>query len=129
TFSNNSAIEGGAISNSGTMTVTNSTLFSNNGVEGGAINNFGSMQITHSTLANNTASSAGGGIFNPGTLTLKNSIVASSLGGNCSGTTTNGGGNLSYPDTTCPGVNGDPKLTGLANNGGTTQTMALQAGS
>ena len=44
-------------------------------------------------------------------MTLKNTIVANSpTGGNCSGTITDGGGNLSYPDTTCPGINSDPYL-------------------
>ena len=35
------------------------------------------------------------------------------------------GGNLSYPDTTCPGINADPLLGPLQNNGGPTETMAL----
>ena len=63
-------------------------------------------------------------------MTLKNTIVANSpTGGNCSGTITDGGGNLSYPDTTCPGINSDPKLGPLQDNGGPTQTMALLPGS
>ena len=63
-------------------------------------------------------------------MTLKNTIVANSpTGGNCSGAITDGGGNLSYPDTTCPGINSDPKLGPLQNNGGPTQTMALLPGS
>jgi hypothetical protein len=40
-----------------------------------------------------------------------------------------GGGNLSWGDTTCPGKNADPKLLALADNGGPTLTMALGAGS
>ena len=63
-------------------------------------------------------------------MTLKNTIVANSpTGGNCSGTITDGGGNLSYPDTTCPGINSDPLLGPLQNNGGPTETMALGPGS
>ena len=63
-------------------------------------------------------------------MTLKNTIVANSpAGGNCSGAITDGGGNLSYPDTTCPGINSDPMLGPLQNNGGPTQTMALLPGS
>ena len=63
-------------------------------------------------------------------MTLKNTIVANSpTGGNCYGTITDGGGNLSYPDTTCPGINGDPMLGPLQNNGGPTETMALGPGS
>ena len=61
---------------------------------------------------------------------LKNTIIANSpTGGNCSGTITDGGGNLSYPDTTCPGINGDPLLGPLQNNVGPTETMQLSPGS
>lgn len=40
-----------------------------------------------------------------------------------------GGHNLSYPDTSCPGANGDPLLGPLQNNGGPTLTMLPGAGS
>ncbi|MEW6185572.1 MAG: choice-of-anchor Q domain-containing protein [Thermodesulfobacteriota bacterium] len=38
---------------------------------------------------------------------------------------------MRYPadDTSCPGTAGDPRLAALGNNGGPTQTMALQSGS
>jgi hypothetical protein len=39
------------------------------------------------------------------------------------------GGNVSFPDTGCPGVVADPKLGPLADNGGPTLTYAPQAGS
>lgn len=38
------------------------------------------------------------------------------------------GGNISYPSTSCPGLNLNPQLATLANNGGFTQTMALLPG-
>ena len=61
---------------------------------------------------------------------LKNTIVANNPSAeNCAGTITDGGGNLSFPDTTCPGINVDPMLGLLQNNGGPTQTMALGPGS
>jgi len=41
----------------------------------------------------------------------------------------NGGSNLTWPDATCPGLNQDPHLRPLANNGGSTLTLALQANS
>jgi hypothetical protein len=63
-------------------------------------------------------------------VTLKNTMVTDSLAGNnCSGTITDGGGNLSYPDTTCPGINVDPILGPLQNNGGPTFTMEPGPGS
>ncbi len=89
TLSNNTASggsnhngQGGGISNSGKLTVTNSTLFGNtvtstNGVSiGGGINSTDTLTMTNSTLSNNTASSTsgqsvGGGIVNyKGTLTM-----------------------------------------------------------
>lgn len=95
------------------------------------------MTFTNTTLAGNHASAVSGGraggIYNWGIVTLQNTIVANNTGGdNCyvfNGTIVDGGGNLSFPDTTCPGINGDPKLGPLHNNGGLTNTMALGAGS
>ena len=59
-----------------------------------------------------------------------NTLVANSAaGGNCVGAFSSGSGNLSYPDATCGGINRNPLLGALANNGGPTQTMALGAGS
>ena len=61
---------------------------------------------------------------------LINTIVANSTaGGNCFGPITDGGGNLVWGDTTCPGINADPKLLALADNGGPTWTYALDDGS
>jgi len=61
---------------------------------------------------------------------LGNTIVANSpTGRNCAGAITDGGGNLSYPDTTCPGIHSDPGLGPLQDNGGPTNTMALLPGS
>lgn len=158
TFSHNQASEGGGISNGGSMTVTNST-FSGNGTDmgdGGGILNGGTLTVTNSTFSGNSSISDGGGIANLGTLTvinstfsgnsssgngggiwnsgstatLANTIVANSpSGGNCYGAITDGGSNLSYPDTTCPGINADPVLGPLQNNGGPTWTMALGSGS
>ncbi len=133
TFLDNSGGGGGGIHNyRGRVTVVNSTFSGNNAsYGGGGIGNDGSstLVVSNSTFSGNGAS-FGGGIGNFGTTTLKNTIVANSpIGSNCSGTITNGGGNLSYPDTTCPGINADPKLGPLQNNGGPTWTMALGPGS
>jgi hypothetical protein len=81
----------------------------------------------------------GGGIDVNGTpgISLTNTLVASNPvpGGvqNCVSHASNGivdgGHNLSFPDTSCPGINGNPDLGPLQNNGGPTQTMALGSGS
>jgi hypothetical protein len=60
--------------------------------------------------------------------TLVNTIVAGNTPSNCNGAT-DGGNNLSFPDTTCPGTNGDPRLAPLADRGGPTLTQALEPGS
>jgi predicted outer membrane repeat protein len=134
TFSGNNAFgNGGAIYNDGTLTVSNSTFSGNNtgasDASGGAIFNSGTLTVSNSTFSGNSART-GGGISNYGTGTLKNTIIANSpSGGNCYGAIADGGGNLSYPDTTCPGTNSDPMLGPLQNNLGPTYTMALGPGS
>ena len=137
TFSGNSATQhgGGLYHYDGTANVSNSTFSGNTAAgQGGGIEVFlnGTLNVINSTLSGNSASQGGGGIFNAGfaTVTLKNTIVANSLaGGTCSGPIINGGGNLTYPSAGCPGINANPMLGPLQNNGGPTETMALGPGS
>jgi len=145
TFSGNSVDNiGGGIENLGTLTVINSTFSGNSaGGGGGVVNRGGTVTMTNGTFSGNSATIpitdgfGGGAILNGGTLTLGNTIVSNSpSGGNCiplgsSGSLIDGGGNLSWPDTTCPGINQDPLLdpNGLQNNGGPTQTIALSPSS
>jgi hypothetical protein len=124
---------GGGIRNTGTLNVSNSTFSGNSASNGGGISNEwgGIVVVSNGTFSGNNADTEGGGIWNNnGTVTLGNTIVSNSpTGGNCSGAITDGGGNLSYPDATCPGINGDPVLGLLQDNGGPTWTMALGPGS
>lgn len=140
TLSSNNATEyGGAIENAGTLTIRNSTISGNvAGVGGGGIDNFeGATSIEFSTLAENSAGSSGGGIENTASVTFKNSLVVKSVaGGNCvhdaGGTFTALGVNFAT-DASCPGftqtTSGGINLGPLADNGGTTLTHALLAGS
>jgi hypothetical protein len=87
------------------------------------------------TLAGNSAQT-GGGIFNEAGLvvTASDTVVAGNIGANCSGPVTSGGYNLDTSNdcgfnAAGDRSNSDPRLGGLANNGGPTQTMALQTGS
>ena len=118
TISGNNADLGGGIENQGTLTLTNSTLSGNSALSsrsnasGGAISNVSgaTLLINSSTISSNSAhgnpNSYGGGIyFQGGTATLQNSIVAdntvaSDASGNCYGTITSTGYNLSS-DGTC----------------------------
>lgn len=136
----NNAGYGGAIyTYAGTLSVTNSTFYLNSATtSGGAIYSAGgTVQISNSTFGINAENIGGGGaLANVGsTVLIQNSIVANSgNGGNCAGTITSNGYNLSS-DSTCNfsgsgDLNGqNPKLGALHNNGGPTQTMALQKSS
>jgi hypothetical protein len=130
TFNGNTALPGGAISNyASTLTVTNSTFVSNSAVVGGAIYNltFANIRVTNSTFSANTASGGGPALHNDGlTVLVENSLFADN---GCGTRIADGGGNLDWPDSGCPGVNGDPRLHALADNGGPTPTMAVGAGS
>ncbi len=134
TFSGNSASYGGGIY--GGSTINNSTFNGNSaGLYGGGIYTLSST-INNSTFSGNSAGWGGGGIENDhGTATLQNSIIANSTsGGNCHGTMTSNGYNLS-DDNTCnfggPGDfnNSNPELGTLGNYGGPTQTIPLLVGS
>ena len=83
--SNSAAISGGGISaDSGTVTVSNSTINGNMalgcgplcGSDGGGISMSGTLSVTNSTISGNSASSVGGGIDISGTLTLTNSVIS-----------------------------------------------------
>jgi hypothetical protein len=82
TLSTNSAYHGAGIYNSGTATVTHSTLNNNTATnDGGGINsNNGTFILTNSTLSGNTAST-GGGIVNFATVTVTNSTISGNSGG------------------------------------------------
>lgn len=103
---------------------------------GGAILNSGTLTVTNSTFDNN---SGGGGdaVLNEGpTASLKGTILAASTVGNCLGTITDAGYNLSDDDSCTFSATGSQNhvsnidlASGLANNGGPTETIALLFGS
>ncbi len=144
TFSGNSTpATGGAIYNTGTLSITNSTFANNSSTQSsaGAIFNDDTLSISNSTFANNSAADGGGlenGLENA-SISIGGSIVANNTGGNCSsfgGGVSDQGYNLeSGTDCGFTGTgslqNTDPLLdpSGLQNNGGPTQTIALQQGS
>ena len=142
TFGGNSSHDwAGAVANFGTsLTVSNSTFAANTAGEyAGAILNWTSATITDTTIWGNKAT-VGGGLANGshGTLRLGTTVVAKSSGGDCSllGSVVDLGYNLD-DDSTCTihaatdliGVAAGLDPTGLENNGGPTQTIALEPGS
>lgn len=154
-FSGNSAVYGGgAVANGidGVLTINNSTFTGNTGSYGGAIFSSAAMVLNQCTISANTATyPVGGGgvtIQSSASLTLSGTIVAgnsasvsaladialdqaqaqpatiasdnSLLGAVDARITVTGSGNVSSTD---------PGLDPLADNGGPTRTMALQADS
>jgi uncharacterized repeat protein (TIGR02543 family) len=116
---------GGGIYNAGTAMIVACTICSNSvsgGLPrgGGIRNNGGTLVLGNSIVAGNTSSGGFGSDVDPG---------ATSLGYNLIGTTNNAAGwiasDLTGNDTTLL----DPKLGPLQDNGGTTLTHALLAGS
>ncbi len=157
TLSDNSGSTGGAISNLGTLTVIGSTLSGNSAAYGGAIDdtNGGGVGpgdvLTNVTLADNSATTGGGAVYSSlSNITLVNATVAyNSVGSGGAGAgvdAANGSVNLyntivdlnaGAPDvagtiagsSNMIGVTSPGLASGLAFNGGTTQTIALLAGS
>ena len=153
---NSSSVAGGGgagIYNAGILAVINCTIAGNtvsstNGAGGGIYNDSGSsLTLSDSTIAGNSAATAGG-IYNFAPATLNNCIVATNTGNGGdlftkSTGTFSGSNNLIGNGTSETGLtnasNGNqvgtaaapvnPKLGLLQNNGGTTPTMALLAGS
>lgn len=150
TFSGNNCLGcgGGAInSTSATLNLRNSTFSGNQGNGGGgAINTGGggTANLSNVTITNNAITSGnGGGIaVVSGTANIKNTVIAGNTdnGGeanDCSGTINSQDFNLiqdtggcTINGTTTHNITGqDPLLEALDDNGGSTQTHALQLGS
>ncbi len=156
TFSGNSAPGGGgAIANSGgAVTVSESAITGNGaGVEGGGVHQGGSapsLSLVNVTVTGNTAPSGSGVAVETGTATLRNVTLAGNAGspdlfaaagttslagsivGGCSGTPGSLGFNVDAGASCGLGAGGDrsgadPALGPLADNGGPTDTMAIDA--
>jgi CSLREA domain-containing protein len=141
TFSGNNTNEHGGAMHiaAGTVNITNSTFYNNSGARGGAVQAGGATTVTieFSTFSNNVANPAltnsGGAVqVTAGSVFVNRSILANSTGKDCD---QSGTGTVSVTDSLiennmdCTGTitTGDPGLGALANNGGPTQTMAIDA--
>ena len=77
---NGFAGNGGAIHNSGSLKITESTLQENTAqYDGGAIENEGELTIAESTLSGNIAYRSGGAIENEGELTIAESTLSGNI--------------------------------------------------
>ncbi len=136
TFSGNTAVgDGGAMFNSATFSgqvnpvIANVTFNGNSAMDGGAIYSIAasgsssSPGVTNTILWGDSASTSGPEVFNvSATPVFLTSVVQGSGGSGVSWDTSLGadnGGN----------IDADPMLGSLAHNGGSTQTIALGAGS
>lgn len=149
TINTNSANTGLAIGVSGVLNMANTTVSTNFDADGGtgigAIYNTGTLNIRNSTIAfNRTSGGTGGGIFNGGTLNIGNTIVSNNIAlvspdiEQSSGTITSIGGNLvqntnGFPAGTFSQTNDqtgvDPLLAALTDNGGNVTTHSLMPNS
>lgn len=133
---------GGVMNHVGTLNINNSTISGNTtpGDYCGIYNSSGTATLSYSTIANNSART-GGGVYNGGTLNIRSTIIADNTATasnpDCAGTLTSQDYNLvenmsgcTINGTTTNNITGqDPKLLTLADNGGSTQTHALDDGS
>jgi hypothetical protein len=141
--SNVAATDGGGIANDmhSASTLTNSSLSGNTSGSGGGISNGGRLTLKSSTISANKSEGFGGGIRNGGgTADLQNTILAGnstdSIGPDCTGAIDSLGYNLIGDTSGCAFTpiagdltNLDAKLGPLQDNGGPTETHALQSGS
>jgi hypothetical protein len=119
--------EAGGITNEGTLTVKNSTIFDNDNEVGsvgggGGITNVGTLTVKNSTISDNYSSFVGGGIFSEGTMTVTHSTVSENQAFAGGGIWVSG--TLSLYDSTVSGNTAlgayeNPSLAGGITNGGT----------
>ncbi|MHB8751830.1 MAG: right-handed parallel beta-helix repeat-containing protein [Aggregatilineales bacterium] len=75
---------GGALINSGTVTIQSSTFSSNRAAYGAGVYNSGTVTIQNSTFSSNSAPD-GAGVYNTGTVTIQNSIFSGNSSGGFGG--------------------------------------------
>jgi hypothetical protein len=151
---NNTAVEGGGLWSSGTLTVSDETTISGNTAigddddafegGGGLFNQGGTMTVTGATVSNNAASGpggSGGGAFNSGDgeLTIRSSTFTSNTSNRAGGGIEVNGGTVTLEDVdfasnnagTSPGNGGALHVTtGTVNatSGEVTGNMAVEGG-
>jgi hypothetical protein len=123
TLRRGSAIQGGAIRNTGTLTLRRSVLRESGFVNdnGGGIWNLGTLTIIESTITDNGVTETGGGIDNRGTLTIVNSTVSGNRSrgpGGGAGIRNSGGGVVTLFNTTITANVSTQEVSGFESRGG-----------
>jgi len=85
TITGGSAVYGGAVDNSGTLTVTQSLITGGDASSGGGISSIGSLTVMDTTFTSNTAGSIGGGIYSVGTLEIVDGTFSGNKAGGAGG--------------------------------------------
>lgn len=122
---------GGAILNSGVLTLTHSIISANKAEHGGGgIFNDGILTVTHSIISANETNANGGGIANAGPLTVADSIIRNNHAVNFN---SQGGGIASWSALTMTNstISGNTSVRyggGLHNNGAATLTAVTISG-
>jgi Ca2+-binding RTX toxin-like protein len=156
TVANNEAVLGRAgilIDSDATVDISNSTVANNQARSNAGIDNSGTVEITNSTIANNNGGLAAGGLINDndisnaanakvtGSIIANNNLTSTPIGDvSGDGEFISGGNNLisngddatGFIESDIVGTDAqpiDPQLGELQNNGGSTPTQELLAGS
>jgi len=152
TVANNDApdigVSGVIVRSGATADIINSTIVDNDSRSSAGVSNSGTVNINNSTIANNEGGIGPGGVnsFSGGVANITSSIIANNTGsgdglvGDINGEFISGGNNLigngddtsGFVDSDIVGTLDspiDPQLGELQDNGGVTETVALQEGS
>jgi hypothetical protein len=138
-----------AVSNSGNLTLQETTVSGGSSNLGGGVFNGGTLTITNSTISDNSASDDGGGVFNAfGTVTLNRTLISGNAA--LTGPEIDSNDDVTADNFNLFGYSGDDGVSGfspgatdivpavglsaildtaLADNGGNTLTHALVSGS
>jgi hypothetical protein len=116
TLSGGSSGGGGAVFNSGRLSIKNSIISGNTS---GGIGNSGTLTIENSTITNNTANLYGGGLGNVfGTATIVNSTISGNTAGSTGGGIDNYAGRLTISNSTISGNSAKKGGGGVSNFSG-----------
>ena len=124
---------GGGILNTGTLTVTSSSISGNTAFTGGGILNNGTLTVTNSSISGNsstgTTNNGGGGIYSTGSISVANSSVSGNTSGFDGGGVNQNSGTLTISAST---VSGNSAGSGggifVGNSGGLSATNSTLSG-